>query len=67
MEVVLDFRRVLHAPAVSVSSSSGRALLDDQALEMIRQAAGVTGIPEQLRGRDFRVLMPITFTLDDER
>ncbi len=67
VEVVLDFRRVLPAPAVSVSSSSGRALLDDQALEMIRQAAGVTGIPEQLRGRDFRVLMPITFTLDDER
>ena len=67
VEVVLDFRRVLPAPAVSVSSSSGRGLLDDQALEMIRQAAGVTGIPEPLRGRDFRVLIPITFTLDDER
>ena len=67
VEIAVDFRRVRAAPDVSVASSSGRPMLDEQALEMIRQAAHVTDLPERLRGRDFRVLLPITFSLHDER
>lgn len=67
VEIILDFRRLRPGPEVSVSSSSGRKILDDQALEMIRQAARVTDLPASLRGRDFQVLVPIIFNLNDER
>jgi len=67
VEIALDFRRVSSGPEVSVASSSGRSMLDDQALEMIRQAARVTDLPASLKGREFRVILPITFNLNDER
>jgi len=41
--------------------SSGRAVLDTQAMLMIEQAAAATTLPEALRGRAFRVLLPIEF------
>ena len=67
VEVALDFRRLRRGQEVSVARSSGRQILDDQALEMIRQAARVTDLPAGLRERDFRVLLPIAFNLNDER
>ncbi len=67
VEVVLDFRRLRPGPEVSVASSSGWTVLDDQALEMIRRAVRVTDLPASLKGQDFRVLVPITFSLNDER
>lgn len=67
VEIVLDFRRLRPDPEVSVASSSGRTVLDDQALEMIRRAVRVTDLPASLKGQDFRVLVPIRFNLNDER
>ena len=67
VEIVLDFRRTLPGPEVSLASSSGKALLDDQAMEMIRQAARATEVPDTLKGRNFRMLMPIRFSLDEDR
>ena len=34
---------------------------------MIEQAAAATTLPEALRGREFRVLLPIEFSLDPGR
>lgn len=67
VEVVLDFHRVLPGPEVSVASSSGKAVLDEQAAEMIRQAARTTEVPDGLKGRNFRMRMPISFSLSNER
>lgn len=51
---------------VSMLRSSGHALLDEQALEMLRHAAGVTVLPSGLQGRDFRMVLPVRFSLDAE-
>ncbi len=67
VEIALDFRRLLPEPGISLAASSGRPVLDEQALEMIRQAARVTEVPERLKGKDFRVLLPVQFSLDDDR
>ena len=67
VEISLVFRRLLPDPEISIVSSSGRKMLDDQALEMIRQAAAVTDLPVRLRERDFRVLLPVTYSLDKEQ
>ena len=45
----------------------GTARNGEQALEMIRQAARVTEVPERLQGKDFRVLLPVQFSLEDQR
>ena len=67
VEIVLDFRRTLPGPEVSLASSSGKAVLDGQAVEMIRQAARATEVPDTLKGRNFRMLIPIRFSLDEDR
>jgi len=67
VEVVLVFRRLYPEPAISLVGSSGKKILDDQALEMIRQAARQTDLPERLKGRDFRIVQEVTFSLDDEQ
>ena len=67
VEVVLDFRRELPGPEIAIVSSSGKAVLDEQGVEMIRQAARATEVPDGLKGRNFRMRMPISFSLSDER
>jgi len=43
--------------------SSGHEILDEQALEMVRDAQPLPKPPESLRNRDFTVLVPIAFRL----
>lgn len=66
VEIALVFRHVHPEPAVSLASSSGKKMLDDQALEMIRQALRQTDLPGRLKGRDFRIVLEVVFSLDDE-
>ena len=42
-------------------------MLDGQAVEMIRQAARETEVPDTLIGLNFRMLIPIRFSLDEDR
>lgn len=65
-EVLIRFNGGSSLPEVALGASSGRAVLDDQAVEMIRQAARVTELPAKLRDRDFLVRMPVRFSLEDE-
>jgi len=55
------------SPQVSLQRSSGYAALDEQTLDMLRRAALATPLPEALRGRDFRVVLPVRFSLDDDQ
>jgi len=45
--------------------SSGFEVLDNQALEMVQQAVPLPQPPEALRGREFTVMVPIVFKLND--
>lgn len=63
--VVVSTTLGLAVPQVRLSRSSGYALLDTQALEMMVQAVGVVNLPESLRGRDFALDLPIHFSLGD--
>ncbi len=63
VEVALQVSSLVAAPEVSLVSSSGQDILDEQAIEMITQAARSTNLPERLQGRDFRLLLPVEFSL----
>lgn len=65
VEVAISVKAGLPAPQVGVSASSGHAALDAQAQEMMRQAALAAPLPGGLRGRDFRVVLPVVFSLDE--
>ena len=54
-------------PEVRLIRSSGRDLLDAQAMEMLGQALRVAEVPVGLRGRDLRIELPVRFSLEDER
>jgi protein TonB len=44
-----------------LARSSGHEVLDQAALDMLRQAAVRTALPESLRGQNFAVLLPVVF------
>lgn len=66
VEVAVNLSAWQPNPRLSLVQSSGHAALDEQALSMIEQASATTTLPESLRGKDFRVLLPIEFTLEDD-
>lgn len=51
--------------ALSLRTSTGHAILDEQALEMIERAKAMAQIPPALRGREFNLDIPIIFSLRD--
>ncbi len=65
VEVALTFS--VHVPVVrsSVVRSSGYPVLDERAVRMLEQAAQVTALPDGLRGRNFQLILPIEFSLDE--
>ncbi|HEY5929518.1 MAG TPA: TonB family protein [Burkholderiales bacterium] len=50
---------------ISIAESSGRDILDDAALEMVRRASPLPRAPEGLRGKERSVRVPIAFKLPD--
>ena len=50
---------------LSVRSSTGHPVLDQQALEMIERAKATAQVPPALRGREFVVDIPVIFSLKD--
>lgn len=47
-----------------LAHSSGHAVLDAAALDMLRQATARALLPESLRGQDFAVLLPVVFEVE---
>lgn len=51
--------------SASVSQSSGYEILDQQALEIIKQANPLPQVPEALQAKTFTVVVPILFKLEN--
>lgn len=64
-EVVVTIDGAERSPRVHLSRSSGFALLDEQALEMIDQAAPLVSLPGSLRGRSLVIPIPVRFSVND--
>jgi protein TonB len=67
VEVAVSVRARLPVPQFSLVGSSGHAVLDEQALWMLEQASAATMLPGGLRSRDFRIVLPLEFTLEEDR
>jgi protein TonB len=67
VEIALYFRARIAQPEITLAQSSGRSILDEQALETVRQAVRETIVPENLRGREFPVKVPVVFSLEDSQ
>ena len=52
-------------PTVSIDQSSGHAVLDAQALEMLEKATRLAPLPVSLMGKRFAISLPIHYRLDD--
>jgi protein TonB len=50
--------------SINIKKSSTYEVLDNEALEMIRKASPFPAPPESLRGKNFNVLVPISFKLE---
>ena len=50
--------------SVKIKKSSTYEVLDNEALEMIKKASPFPAPPESLRGKNFNVLVPISFKLE---
>lgn len=65
-----DVRLVVDASgaitSLSIKTSSGYKILDQQALQMIRKAKPSATIPPALRGRGFTLDLPVLFSLKEE-
>ena len=49
----------------SVKAGSGYAILDNQAIDMLRKGKTTVEIPAGLRGRESNLDVPVIFKLDD--
>lgn len=63
--VALKFGSGSRLFASTLHKSSGHEVLDQQALEMVRDAQPLPNPPERLRNREFTVLVPIVFRLKE--
>lgn len=50
---------------VSIKTSSGHVILDNQAIDMLRKGKTTVQIPASLRGRVFSLDVPVIFALDN--
>jgi protein TonB len=49
--------------SITLGRSSGRPILDEEALNMVRKASPLPPAPQNLRGRELTVTVPIVFKL----
>jgi protein TonB len=63
-EVLLRLTADGKVDGISIGKSSGQKVLDDEALNMVRRALPLPQAPQDLRGRELTVTVPIVFKLD---
>jgi protein TonB len=51
--------------SITLGKSSGRSVLDEEALHMVRRSMPLTQAPPNLRGRALTVTVPVVFKLYD--
>ncbi|MDI6747910.1 MAG: TonB family protein [Rhodocyclaceae bacterium] len=64
-EVRITVETGLPARRVDLGRSSGHAVLDAAAVEMLRQAVTRVELPESLRGQSFAVSLPVVFEVEE--
>ena len=64
-EVVLQIAADGKVTSITLGKSSGHAILDEEALEMVRRATPLPQAPPDLRGRALVVSVPIVFRLQN--
>ncbi|MGH8678208.1 MAG: energy transducer TonB [Burkholderiales bacterium] len=64
-EVLVQIAADGRVTAVSLHRSSGRDILDEEALQMVRRAAPLPQAPQGLRGRKISITVPISFRLQE--
>ena len=64
-EVVLQISADGKVTTITLGKSSGHAILDEEALDMVRRASPLPQAPPDLRGRALAVTVPIVFRLRD--
>lgn len=67
VEVAISMTNWQQRPQPALVRSSGHSVLDEQALSMIEQASVRTVLPDSLKGRDFRFVLPIEFIRESDR
>jgi protein TonB len=67
VEVMLIFTARSPVPDINLAHSSGRTILDEQAMDMAARAARATVLPAGLKGQEFQVPLPVKFSLEDEQ
>jgi len=51
--------------SASIKTGSGHEILDNQALDMLKKGKTTVPIPASLRGREFSIVVPVIFNLDN--
>ena len=64
-EVAIRLSADANLPQVTIEKSSGFAVLDEQAVDMIRRASAATQMPAGLQGHSIRFVLPVHFSLED--
>jgi protein TonB len=64
-EVVLKVAADGRVMNIALGRSTGREILDKEALEMVRRATPLPKAPQALRGKELTVTVPIVFRLQD--
>lgn len=67
VEVAVSMTSWQQRPQPALVRSSGHSVLDEQALSMIERASLMTVLPDSLKGRDFRFVLPIEFIRESDR
>lgn len=65
--LALSIRSHFSEPEIILVRSSGHAVLDRQAQEMMVRAARTTELPEGLKGQDLQIVLPVQFSLDGDQ
>ncbi len=64
-EVLLQIAADGKVTSITLGRSSGRSVLDEEALNMVRRASPLPQAPQNLRGRELTVTVPIVFKLQE--
>jgi protein TonB len=64
-EVLLQIAADGKVTGITLGKSSGRSVLDEEALNMVRRASPLPQAPQNLRGRELTVTVPIVFKLQE--
>ncbi|MDZ4210645.1 MAG: TonB family protein [Methylotenera sp.] len=62
--VVVRFSAEGKLLSMTIEQSTGQKALDDQALEMVRKSLADLPLPSQMKGREFKISVPVDFKLE---